>query len=213
VAKELDKTILDFPVSDVIILSGNSKHHPRHQVDQLKINIQRFGFTRPILLSSDWHLIAGHCGLQAVKELGWETVPAIKMNGFTGSDVRAVRISDNRIAELGETNQAALSMELAELAGELDFDMDGLGFMDEELAELIEWCGDEDPLPPDPPPRKTRAAGGASNSARQGPDRVVEGDPDRSVPDDLGMDDSEKWRDCPYRDRCGHLVKLGRDGS
>lgn len=177
VAKQIRKTIQDFPIADVVILAGNSKDHPAHQIEQLKKNIDRYGFTQPILVSERGELIAGHGRLQAGRELGWSTVPAIVVEGVSQEEARALRISDNRISELGEVNEAALAMELAELSAELE-DLDGLGFMAEELGDLLgDFLGEEEEEEAPPP--------GASSARNQGPDRLVEAEPEAPIPTDL----------------------------
>jgi DNA modification methylase len=181
-AKIKRRYVAEFPIRDVVILAGNSKDHPAHQIEQLKRNIERYGFTTPILVTERGEAIAGHGRLQAAQELGRAHVPAIVLEGLTQEEARALRISDNRIAELGEVNEAALAMELAELSAELE-DLDGLGFMAEELGDLLEaYIDPEEEEDGDPPPTRTRTSEPST--------RVVEASPEKPLPPDmLGRDE------------------------
>jgi ParB-like chromosome segregation protein Spo0J len=96
-------------------------------------------------------IIAGHGRLLAARKLNLETVPVIVLDHLTETQKRAYRIADNKLAENAGWDEAALQVELAELqiAG---FDLDLVGFDDDELARLLaqntsEGLTDEDAVP------------------------------------------------------------------
>lgn len=163
---KLSTKIHQIKISDIIIMSGNPKNHPRHQIDELKKTIIRFGYSQPVLVSERNELIAGHGRLQAVTELGWSDVPAVVVEKITTAEARALRISDNRLGELGDINESALSMELADLMMKLDDGqwLDAMGFMTGELEELLagytadveDLFGDDTDTDTDEAPKKTR---------------------------------------------------------
>lgn len=174
------------PISKIIILPGNSKHHPAHQLDQLKKNIDKYGCTQPILVSQRNELVAGHGRYEAMKSLGWDEIPCV-IKDLTPSEVRAIRIADNRIAELGEVNNQVIAMELADLNVD-GFDLDGLGFSSEELDNYLGIdttdLFDDDPIEEPPQvekPRKTRK--------KKEKVVVVEGESSSQVPDEIFDDE------------------------
>ena len=93
----------------------NAKKHPPKQVDLLAKNIQRFGFTTPVLVDKDNSVIAGHGRLLALKQLGHKDVPCVRMEHLTPDEVKALRLADNKIAELGEWDMDLAIDELKEL--------------------------------------------------------------------------------------------------
>ncbi len=124
-------------------------------VDVVARSIQEFGFRQPIVVDEDGVVIIGHTRLKAAKKLGLTEVPVHVARGLSPEKVKALRIADNKTAELAEWNLELLPIELAELQG-MDFDLGLLGFDQDELAKLLDpgaqdgLCDpDEIPLPPD----------------------------------------------------------------
>jgi site-specific DNA-methyltransferase (adenine-specific) len=79
-------------------------------------------------------VIAGHTRLKAARKLGLREVPVLVCADLTPEKVAALRLADNKTAELAEWDTPALDAELAELA-EAGVDMEQFGFGD-ELAAL-----------------------------------------------------------------------------
>ena len=116
----------------------NNRTHMAKSVARLKGSIEQFGFVVPILATSRGEIIAGHGRLEAAKQLGLDHVPVVTADHLKEAEIRALRIADNKLAELSDWNEEALQIKLAELmdlslAGELDFDLDITGF---ELPEI-----------------------------------------------------------------------------
>lgn len=124
-------------------------------VEAVARSIQEFGFRQPIVVDEDGVVIIGHTRLKAAKKLGLMEVPVHVARGLAPEKVKALRLADNKTAELAEWNLELLPIELAELQG-MDFDLGLLGFDQDELAKLLDpgaqegLCDpDEIPLPPD----------------------------------------------------------------
>lgn len=135
----------------LIPYAKNARTHDDTQVSQIAGSIAEFGFVNPILVGDDNVIIAGHGRLMAAQQLGLDTVPVIVLNHLTEAQRRALVIADNKIAENAGWNDELLKLELEEL-GDLGFDLDLIGFSDEELDELLgndEQSGetDEDEIP------------------------------------------------------------------
>lgn len=139
----------ELPVEDLVPYANNARTHPSWQIAQIAASIGEFGFTNPILLGADGVIIAGHGRLLAAKKLGLSRVPVIRLDHLTPQQQRALVIADNKIAENAGWDEALLRRELEALQDEA-FDLDLLGFSDEELGELLDFASDDDSLPAAP---------------------------------------------------------------
>ena len=132
-------------VNDLQNYSHNPRKHDARQIGQLKNSISAFGFMNPIIVDAAGIVIAGHGRLQAAVELGLQKVPVIAAAHLSEAKVRAYRLADNKIAENSSWDEGLLRIELAalvdlEFSGDLEFDVDAIGF---ETAELDILLGDD----------------------------------------------------------------------
>ena len=141
------------PIASLIPYIRNARTHNDAQVAQIAASIQEFGWTNPILVDGDNGVIAGHGRLLAARKLGLETVPVIELSHLTDAQKRAYILADNRLAMNAGWDEEMLRLELGDLQG-LDFDLNLLGFDDEELESLLadgaegnEGLTDEDAVP------------------------------------------------------------------
>jgi len=137
--------------SNLVPYENNSRTHSKEQVEQIKRSMTEFGFTNPILIDENNGIIAGHGRLQAAQELGIKLVPTILLEGLTEAQRKAYVIADNNLALNAGWDLDVLKLEIEGL-GELDFDIDLLGFDDDFLAGLMEeepadGLTDEDEVP------------------------------------------------------------------
>lgn len=117
----------------------NAKVHSKKQIGQIADSISTFGFTNPILIDEDYHILAGHGRVEAAKHLGMETVPCVRLDHMSEAQKRAYVIADNRLAENAGWDQDILAIELGELAAlDLDFDIEITGFSTPEIDLLID---------------------------------------------------------------------------
>jgi ParB-like chromosome segregation protein Spo0J len=123
-------------VIDLIPYVNNSRTHSDEQINQVASSIKEFGFTNPILIDDDNGVIAGHGRLLASKKLNLDEVPCIILRGLTEAQKKAYVIADNKIGLNSDWNYEKLSLELEGL-GELDFDIDLLGFSEIELETIL----------------------------------------------------------------------------
>lgn len=135
-AKSEDLKIEQLTVDKLVPYVKNARTHSDAQVAQIAGSISEFGFVNPILLSDDNVIIAGHGRLMAAKMLGIKKVPAIRLKHLSEAQRRALVIADNKIAENAGWNENLLREELSAL-GDLDFNIDLLGFNAEELDNLF----------------------------------------------------------------------------
>ena len=130
------------PVEQLVPYAGNARTHSDQQIAQIAASVTEFGFTNPVLTGADNVIIAGHGRLLAAQKLGMDTVPVIILDHLSDAQRRALVIADNKLAENAGWDEELLRTELAAL-DDMEFDLDLMGFSDEELDGLL---GDpEDP--------------------------------------------------------------------
>jgi ParB-like chromosome segregation protein Spo0J len=115
---------------------NNTKIHPDSQIDKIAGSISEFGFLNPIILDKNNNIIAGHGRLLAAKKLKIKIVPCLRAEHLTPSQVKAYRIADNKLNELGEWDLELLKIELDFLKDE-NFDLELTGFELEEVKSLM----------------------------------------------------------------------------
>ena len=141
-------------LSEIVPYEQNPRNNDQ-AVDAVARSIQEFGFRQPIVVDEDGVIIVGHTRYKAAQQLGLETVPVHVVKGLSPAQVKAYRLADNKTAEIAEWNYDLLPIELSQLT-EMDFDLDLIGFSQEDLAKLLDpgvqeglTDPDEVPEPPD----------------------------------------------------------------
>ncbi len=113
--------------STLIPYARNMNKHSEEHVSEIASSIREFGWTAPILVDNDSNVVAGHGRLLASKKLGMEQIPVIRRDHWTATQIKAMRILDNRIPRNAEIDDEMLQLELQQLNSE-DFQMSLLGF-------------------------------------------------------------------------------------
>lgn len=108
-------------------------------VDAVAASIKEFGFKIPILLDKNGTIIAGHTRLKAAMKLGLKEVPCIYADDLNEEQVKALRLADNKTAELADWDFDLLNDELLDI---IDIDMTSFGF--EELLDARPDLEDEE---------------------------------------------------------------------
>ncbi len=124
-----------WPIDRLIEYARNPRKND-HAVDKIASAIHEFGFRVPILAKSDGLIVDGHLRLKAARKLGLSTVPVIPADDLTDAQIKAFRISVNRMADLAEWDNELLALELADLKL-MDFDLTLTGFDLEDLNDLM----------------------------------------------------------------------------
>jgi hypothetical protein len=121
-------------IDKVIPNSKNNNKHPEKQLELLSKLIKNHGFRHPLIISNrSGFLVAGHGRLEAAKMLGMEQVPVDFQDFESEAMEYAFLISDNKIAELAEFDEALMIDELKDL-DITDFDL--LGIPDFEMPDF-----------------------------------------------------------------------------
>ncbi len=130
-------------VDELIPYNKNARMHSDAQVAQIAASIIEFGFTNPVLIDGEKGIIAGHGRLMAAKKLGLKKVPVVILDHLSEMQKKAYIIADNKLAENASWNEEILARELADLK-ENDFDLDLIGFEDQELEKIFSSLYDKD---------------------------------------------------------------------
>jgi DNA modification methylase len=131
-----DLQVVTWPVDKLIPYARNARTHSDEQVAQIAASIAEFGWTNPILAGSDGIIIAGHARLQAARKLGMTEVPVIVLDHLNETQRRALILADNKLALNAGWDEEMLRVELKAL-DEADFQLDVVGFSDDELQSLL----------------------------------------------------------------------------
>jgi site-specific DNA-methyltransferase (adenine-specific) len=149
-------------IEKLLPYARNSRTHSDEQTAQIAASIMEFGFTNPVLIDNENQIIAGHGRLLAARKLQLKEVPCIRLGYLTETQKKAYVIADNKLALNSGWDEEMLALEIAELKDE-DFDIDLLGFSDDELADLadqiteeVDGLTDEDEAPAVPDEAKTK---------------------------------------------------------
>ena len=144
----MNKTAL---VDDLIPYAMNSRTHSESQVTQIAASIKEFGFLNPVIVDGNNGIIAGHGRVMAAKKLKLNEVPIIEASHLTESQKKAYIIADNKLAMNADWDIGILKVELEGLK-DFGFDLDLLGFDDDELFKIldiepVDGLIDEDSVP------------------------------------------------------------------
>lgn len=142
-----------FEIAEVVRIAPdprNARTHSRKQVNLLAASIAEHGFVNPILVNTDFLIIAGHGRLRAAKQLGLSQVPVIVLSGLSEAQERQLRIADNKIALGAGWDPDLLRTELIEIGKEgLDLGLTGFstGEIDVLMSPKIQMEEQFDPVP------------------------------------------------------------------
>lgn len=110
-------------------------------------SIKEFGFRSPIVVDNAGVIIAGHTRLKAAKKLGLKEAPVIVASDLSDEQVKALRLADNKTAEMAEWDLDLLNQEISEIA---DINMSDFCFeFDEEPGDAADAVDDDFEEPED----------------------------------------------------------------
>jgi len=132
-------------IEKVIPYDLNAKTHDKKQVEKIAKSISEFGWDQPIVVDKSGVIIKGHGRRLAAIQLDFKKVPVWIRADLTEEQVRASRLSDNRVA-VSDIDADILQKELASLNYDLAgiFDKKELDFIVADLGEMkIEAFSDD----------------------------------------------------------------------
>lgn len=146
----MNLTFETWPIDRCIEYARNPRKND-HAVDKVASAIREFGFRVPIVAKSDGTVVDGHLRLKAAKKLGLDEVPVILADDMTEAQIKAFRLSVNKVAEFAEWDIDLLKLEFADLEAD-GFDLSLTGFEVDEVQAFLadgptEGLTDKDAVP------------------------------------------------------------------
>jgi DNA modification methylase len=141
--EDLKMTLEYWPIEKLIPYARNPRKNDQG-VDKAASWIKEFGFRVPILAKSDGTIVDGHLRLKAAKKLGITQIPVSLADDMTEVQIKAFRLSVNKMSELADWDDDLLKLELEELDN-LQYDIDSLGFDDIKIDKHDSNGGLTDP--------------------------------------------------------------------
>ena len=123
-------------VSKLVPYVNNARTHSAEQIMKLRSSLREFGFINPVIIDSDYNVIAGHGRIMAAKEEGLKEVPCVLVDYLTESQKKAYILADNRMAMDAGWDEELLRIEIESLQAD-GFDIGFTGFDENELADLF----------------------------------------------------------------------------
>jgi hypothetical protein len=142
-APDLSLGIAYMSVSELTEYDKNPRTHSSDQIQQIAESIKAFGFVSPLIVDLERQLIAGHGRLVAAKLLGLNRVPVVSIDHLNDGQKKALRIADNRLAELAGWDEDLLALEFSSLVdmdsdSDLNFELEITGFSFGAIDQLID---------------------------------------------------------------------------
>jgi DNA methylase/ParB-like nuclease domain len=116
-------------------LKQHPKNYRKHEEDQIAFlmdSLQVHAQERPVVITDDDTIIAGHGLVEAARQLGWEDIACVV---YAGSNPDGYLLADNKLATMGHDDQTLLLRLLKDL--EKRKGLDGSGYTDEEVKGLV----------------------------------------------------------------------------
>lgn len=123
-------------IDKLIPYVNNARTHSREQIIKLRSSLREFGFINPVIIDSDFNIIAGHGRVMAAKEENITEVPCVLVDYLTEAQKKAYIIADNRFAQDAGWDEELLRIEIEALQGAA-FDVSLTGFEPAELEDLF----------------------------------------------------------------------------
>lgn len=95
-------------------------------------SIKEFGFKVPIIIDKKNVIVAGHTRYKAARQLGLETVPCIIADDLTPKQIKAFRLTDNKVSDYSIWDNKLLLEELTDIGGDIF-----TGFDDGDIGEIL----------------------------------------------------------------------------
>ena len=148
-----DQPSIEWVSVEELHLNASNPRQNEKAVGPVKDSLARFGWKQPVVADKSGRVWAGNTRLKAAKELGMEKVPVWRIEG-TELEMHAFAIADNRTSEFADWDNEMLSVLLGQLQEE---DMlDGVGYTDAEVFDLIDRFGADETPGPEPEPESPR---------------------------------------------------------
>ena len=105
------------PIGKLVPYVNNARTHSQGQITKLRSSLREFGFINPVIIDSNYGVIAGHGRILAAKDEGITEVPCVLVDYLTEAQKKAYIIADNRFALDAGWDEELLRIEIESLQG------------------------------------------------------------------------------------------------
>lgn len=124
-----------WPIDRLVGYARNPRKND-HAVDDVAAAIREFGFRVPVVAKSDGTVVDGHLRLKAAKKLGLTEIPVVLADDMTDAQIKAFRLSVNKVAEFADWDIDLLKLEFTDLQ-DMKFDLTLTGFNLDEITNVF----------------------------------------------------------------------------
>ena len=103
------------PIGKLVPYVNNARTHSQGQITKLRSSLREFGFINPVIIDSNYGVIAGHGRILAAKDEGITEVPCVLVDYLTEAQKKAYIIADNRFALDAGWDEELLRIEIESL--------------------------------------------------------------------------------------------------
>jgi ParB-like chromosome segregation protein Spo0J len=121
-------TVVWWPIARPIPYTKNARKWSQSAVEKVAASIKAFGWRQPLVCDGEDVIVVGHLRLAAAHFLGLTEVPVHVASDLSPTQIKALRIADNRTHEEAKWIEDLLSAELLDLKS-LDCDLGLTGFL------------------------------------------------------------------------------------
>lgn len=105
---------MNLPINEIVV--GERRRQDLGDIQGLADSIKQYGLLHPVVVDENKVLVAGGRRLEAIRKLGWATVPVTLLQELTEKELRTVELEENiRRKDLTEIEKSRNMVELAEL--------------------------------------------------------------------------------------------------
>jgi len=125
-------TVETRPIAELRPHPRNYRRHPEHQLAILRESLRLHGLQKPVVVTPDGTILAGHGLVEAARAEGWSE---IAVHVYDGPHPDAFVVADNYSASLALDDEQALADLLKRL--EADGELSASGYQEDDLEELL----------------------------------------------------------------------------
>lgn len=127
-------------IEDLKPYLNNAKIHTSIQIEQIKKSIEEFGMNDPIAVWKENEIIEGHGRLIALKELGYNTVPIVRLDHLTDEQRKAYMLIHNKLTMSTDFDWDVLQSEIDDIS---NIDMMAYGISEAVIPEPLDSYFDD----------------------------------------------------------------------
>ena len=116
--------IEEINIDDIKKYENNPRRNIKKNVDIVKESINNYGMNVPLVIDDDNTIICGHVRFEACKELGFKTLPCVRVENLTEEQIKAYRLVDNRTSQFFDWDIKKLYEEMKDLNLSKNFKFD-----------------------------------------------------------------------------------------